>query len=200
MTAPIYHKYHPGTGELKSSFLSSIDPKETELAGEDVYLLPGPNTTVNSPLGAGEHEADIYDNGWTLVADYRGTTYYLEDGTEVKINDLGVVPPINAHPDVPGDVQDQWNLDEKREDVSHDIRTEGLRRVGLQIHFLKDYGQLDLIEVLWHVLDGNQASNELLMARSLNQYVKSQLLMVTTATMEILEAYDPATDKGWPDN
>lgn len=34
---------------------------------------------------------------WEVVDDYRGLTYWTSDGTEVRISQVGITPPLSAH-------------------------------------------------------------------------------------------------------
>lgn len=55
--------------------------------------------TLSTPPPQGEHVAPQWDEAsasWALVADYRGVTYWLADGSEHAIEALGVTPPENA--------------------------------------------------------------------------------------------------------
>lgn len=68
--------------------------------------LPDTLTFVAPPVPA-EHTAPEWSEAsgaWTLVADYRGTTYWLADGSEHTIEALGVVPPEGAMKQKPDEV------------------------------------------------------------------------------------------------
>lgn len=102
MSAPIYHSYNPTTGEHIGQVSASIDPLESKLAGEPVYMLPPAHATSDAPVGAGDGEVDVYRNGaWTVVPDHRGAVYWLADGSRHEITELGIVPPAAALTDEP---------------------------------------------------------------------------------------------------
>ncbi|MCW8918898.1 MAG: hypothetical protein OQL08_08805 [Gammaproteobacteria bacterium] len=97
MSAPIYHSYNSATGEYLGPITAAIDPLESKLAGEPVYMGPPANATSDAPVGAGDGEVDVYSNGsWILVPDRRGTIYWLPDGSRHEITNLGIELPAEA--------------------------------------------------------------------------------------------------------
>ncbi|HET8686126.1 MAG TPA: DUF4376 domain-containing protein [Methanosarcina sp.] len=106
------------TGEYKGSFTAPVDPLDkkpiimsfsTDQAPPTVstnqravFLTVDGLVPLNYKLGV-----------WKVVPDYRGTTYWLPDGTEVNINELNVVPPkrsFNYRPISLKEAQDsKWN-------------------------------------------------------------------------------------------
>lgn len=86
----IFH-LHPKTGELVGQGTADPDPMN-----EGSYLIPA-HATDQSPPTAGTNEAAVYSNGeWSLVPDYRGTEYWLADGSRHEISELGIEPPTEA--------------------------------------------------------------------------------------------------------
>jgi hypothetical protein len=73
----------------------------TTVAQEDpknpgTYLLPR-GCVLEAPPVAGPHQVAVYKNeAWSLVADYRGVTYWLADGTSTTVTTVGVTPPEGA--------------------------------------------------------------------------------------------------------
>lgn len=61
-----------------------------------------PLPTAENKPEAGENQiAVIVDGQWQLLADYRGTTYWLPDGSKHQILVIGETPPENALPSAP---------------------------------------------------------------------------------------------------
>jgi len=70
--------------------------------------LPDTLTLIAPPL-IKEHQAPRWNaqsDGWEIVPDYRGTTYWTADGVRHDITELGVAPPadaLSAPPPLPTD-------------------------------------------------------------------------------------------------
>ncbi len=87
----IYH-YDEQSGEYLGESIAARDPLEGH------PLIPAAATT-QKPLAVGAREAAVFDREterWRTVADYRGVTYWLEDGSSQTITRLGVLLPDNA--------------------------------------------------------------------------------------------------------
>jgi hypothetical protein len=86
----IYH-YHPITGEYLGASSADESPLEP-----GVFLIPA-HACEDAPPPTGPNEKAIRSSGaWSVVPDYRGTIYWLPDGSRHEINDLDVVPPQDA--------------------------------------------------------------------------------------------------------
>ena len=70
---------------------------------DDVYLIPAMATDVMPPA-TGKNECPVWEKGkWTVKPDFRGKVYWLEDGSECKISQIGETVPSNGlsqRPDV----------------------------------------------------------------------------------------------------
>jgi len=92
----IYH--YADNGEFLGSSQAKLNPLETKTQGQDVFLIPA-NATLIPPPVAGENEKPVFDpatDKWIVAADFRGTTYYLADGTKIEVAELGIAVPENA--------------------------------------------------------------------------------------------------------
>lgn len=88
----VYH-YDEETKEFLYEEEAFIDPLETELKGENVYLLPA-NATFEKPLEKEEGKAVVFDGDtWQLVDDNRGK-FTIKDGSIQEIKTLGAVERI----------------------------------------------------------------------------------------------------------
>lgn len=88
----IFH-YHRTTGECLGQGVADPDPLQ-----EGQWLIPAFATAV-APPHAGPNEAAVFDTAtdrWSAVADFRGQTYWLADGSEHRISELGVSKPADA--------------------------------------------------------------------------------------------------------
>lgn len=90
------YNYHPVTGEYLNASQADESPLEP-----GTYLIPA-HACPDAPPAIGPNEAAIRSNGaWSLVPDYRGTVYYLPDGSKRDITELGIAPPADALSDPP---------------------------------------------------------------------------------------------------
>jgi hypothetical protein len=84
------YNYHLTTGEYLSQAEANLDPLEGK------PLLPSFATTKKPPA-LHEHEMAVFkDDAWNIVSDYRGTKYWLADGTAHVIESLDKKPPKKA--------------------------------------------------------------------------------------------------------
>lgn len=75
------------TGEAEAE----LSPRE-----KHVWLMP-PNATDVVPPSAGKNECTVWENGmWTIKPDYRGTVYWLPDGSRHEISAIGEIVPDEA--------------------------------------------------------------------------------------------------------
>ena len=85
----LYH-FNGVTGEFAGTSLARKDPMDPVR-----YLIPANATDVPVERIAGK--AALYaDGAWSHVADMRGDTYWLPDGTEITVDTLDHVKPTNA--------------------------------------------------------------------------------------------------------
>lgn len=85
----IYH-YHPETREFLGSSDAQFDPIEKK------PLIPAYATT-SEPPAKNSNEAVIFIDGvWKITPDYRGISYYLSDGTQHTVKEIGETVPANA--------------------------------------------------------------------------------------------------------
>ena len=88
-----WYRYNPDTLEYEHPVTCQPNPARP---GE--FLIP-PYATELEPPGTGENEIAVFQpesKTWTTKPDYRGTEYWLPDGTHHKIEQIGEVPPDNA--------------------------------------------------------------------------------------------------------
>ena len=84
------YNYHPITSEYKNETTARLDPLESK------PMIPAHATTKKPPV-AKENEVAIFENGgWQIVSDYRGTNYWLPDGSVHTIIELGEELPVEA--------------------------------------------------------------------------------------------------------
>lgn len=94
-----FHNYHPETFE----YLNSKDMEYSPLDGEpappaDSTVHPLPTLTANEAA-----KFDKPNDKWLVVPDFRGTTYFLADGTEVNL-ELGEARTAEMLDAVPVDI------------------------------------------------------------------------------------------------
>ena len=89
MSKTIYH--YDEQGRLRGQSVADESPLEP-----GVYLIPAMATNT-APPDTKENQACIFTGGnWKVVADYVGVTYWMADGSEHKITDVGIEPPSDA--------------------------------------------------------------------------------------------------------
>ena len=88
-----WYRYNPDTLEYEHPVICQPNPARP---GE--FLIP-PSATEHKPPSTGDHEAAIFQsdsNNWIVKPNFRGTEYWLPDGTHHKIKQIGEIPPKNA--------------------------------------------------------------------------------------------------------
>ena len=90
------YKYDEKTKEYIGTEEALLDPLETELKGENVYLLPA-NATFTEPPEAQESFAHVWNGeAWEQVEDHRGVEYWLPEDTygapAREMKELGALP------------------------------------------------------------------------------------------------------------
>ena len=87
----IIYNYDEITKEYIDSCNADLDPEETKRQGKNVYLIPA-NATTQKPPKAKKNEVAIYNNGWEIVADYRGLYMVNSDMQPSEVTELGALP------------------------------------------------------------------------------------------------------------
>lgn len=81
------YNYHKETGEYLSESTADESPLEP-----GVFLIPE-DSTPEEVIKEKPGFARIFNNGaWEYIADNRGTIYWLTDGTEEELKELGELP------------------------------------------------------------------------------------------------------------
>jgi len=92
------YNYHNATGEYIGEQVARLDPIE------GIPLVPAHATTIQPILTPSENEALVFNvlaQEWSIMADFRGESYYLEDGTYYTISAIGEEKPENALEELP---------------------------------------------------------------------------------------------------
>ena len=87
----IIYNYDEFTKEYTGYCNADLDPEETKRQGKNVYLIPA-NATAQKPPKVKEHETVIYNNGWEIVADFRGLYMVNSDMNPLKVEQIGALP------------------------------------------------------------------------------------------------------------
>lgn len=93
-----WYRYNPETSEYEHPVICQPNPARP---GE--YLIPPSATPLEPPRVENKQIAQFNINlkQWSIQPDYRGTEYWLPDGSQHKIETIGEVPPENALFDPP---------------------------------------------------------------------------------------------------
>jgi hypothetical protein len=89
-------------------------------------------------------------------------------------------------------------LEQNRAAKIRDIKNEGLSRISAVIPALDSFTEIQLVEVLWPVLNNPNGNANLSLVKDIYLYGKTKISQARTATQAQLDAYDPTTDPGWP--
>lgn len=113
------YNYDRTTKEFLNETDASLDPLETELAGEDVFLLPA-NATFVAPPSVEANEMQVWDEeveSWEIQDDFRGTVHYDVDGVQSMIEVLDETVPVEntTTPPTEGLHKPFWNGSEWEE-------------------------------------------------------------------------------------
>ena len=87
----LIYNYDPNTKEYTGYCEADLDPQETIIQGQDVYLIPANATNVKPPKPK-TNETVIYNNGWQIVADFRGKYIVDENMQPQKVEKIGEIP------------------------------------------------------------------------------------------------------------
>lgn len=96
-----WNRYNPDTFEYEHKVTCQPNP-----ARPGDFLIP-PSATPKEPPNAGEKQVAVFDpqaEQWSIQPDYRGTEYWLPDGSQHKIETIGETPPDNALYEQPSDL------------------------------------------------------------------------------------------------
>ena len=88
-----WYRYNQNTMEYEHPVNCQPNPARP---GE--FLIP-PSATELEPPSIKEHEIQVFQpqsKTWIIKPDYRGTKYWLPDGSHHKIEQIGEVPPEDA--------------------------------------------------------------------------------------------------------
>jgi len=90
MQRPTYYALDED-GYLVGTRLAQLDPRETKLAGEDVWMAPGRNDAkLPAPPEPGANKVLRWvDDAWTVEDDFRGETWYADWETEQVVDKPG---------------------------------------------------------------------------------------------------------------
>lgn len=91
------HAYDPETLEYKGLVPTTLDPRASEQAGHDVWMIPANATDVGPNLSkVGEHQVAVYNkerNRWDITDDHRGTEIYdAKSRTFTQWDKIGPIP------------------------------------------------------------------------------------------------------------
>lgn len=91
-----YYDYDPDTKEYTGEYgPAQIDPLETELQGEDVFLCPAHATLIQPPQ-TGANEIAVFDEeteAWEVKVDFRGQKYWGRFAEPFEIDEIGETVP-----------------------------------------------------------------------------------------------------------
>lgn len=90
MERPTYYQLDED-GYLVGTRLAQRDPRESEAAGEDIWMAPGVNDAqLPAPSDPGPNKVLRWVNGaWTTEDDFRGDTWYLDWDTPYTVSAPG---------------------------------------------------------------------------------------------------------------
>ena len=129
------------------------------------------------------------------------------DGADAVITKVSNVSDPDAEVTAYGGVSwrkwvqpDDERVEKLRRRKLAETKAEGLRRVGVIIPAMANINILDLIveAVEASMMVAPQAGSDMEKVKQIYLYAKTRITAAQTATEDQLNAYDPATDPGWP--
>lgn len=87
----LVYNYDEITKEYIGESEAPLNPVATKREGKEVYMIPA-NATEKKPPKAKKNEAVVYNNGWQIVADFRGQYIVNDDMQPFKYDKLGDLP------------------------------------------------------------------------------------------------------------
>lgn len=88
MNAPTIYHYDRETGELLSQSIAMASPGSPD-PENPTWRFPAFSTAIEPPRAEVNEVAVFQDGAWKIEPDYRGATWYDENGNSVKIKDIG---------------------------------------------------------------------------------------------------------------
>ena len=107
----IIYNYNPVDGSLLSAGNADPDPLD-----DGNFLIPA-HATSEEPPDFEENEIPVFSSGvWSIAPDFRGTTYWLPDGEEITITEIGALPEgaLSEAPPPPPPSRDEVNAERDR--------------------------------------------------------------------------------------
>lgn len=119
------------------------------------------------------------------------------NGFVIRPNSISEQTPVDESSQEWLDFLDPPVTDEMlRAEKIQEIKDEGVKRISAKVDALDNIGMILLVyKHMWPVANASQA---LLDGKDLADFAISRIEMSRTATRAQLEAYDAATDNGWP--
>lgn len=109
----------------------------------------------------------------------------------------------NGHTPIPKSellaaIQDTENLEEQGVKINA-TKTEALVRIRAQVAALKSMETVDLIVILWPMLDVASAPTALLLVKAIDQYAKEKIQWLGSVATDVeVATYNPIIDPDWP--
>lgn len=186
------HHYEPETGEYVGSTKARPDPKRPR-----EFLIPA-NCTAIKPPPIRESEQVVFDKmsgQWHVVDDYRGTEYYDSDRKKRTLL-LGESPDPSWETDIEAV---PISLSELRESKRQQIDDYALMLISAATDGVIDtVDEIRMLALIWPGLNAAKLGKGILLAKDIYVYAQGKKNRMKVADREQIEAYEPATDKGWP--
>lgn len=147
------YNYHPATGEYLSQAKASLDPLEGK------PLVPSFATTKKPPAVRENEIAVFKDDAWSIISDYRGTEYWLADGSVHTIEEVGEKLPKEALDAPPAPTLDELKAQAKEKVLVFASDTRA--KVAGQVDQYKLAGWNDKSQRAQRVLAGNASEADI---------------------------------------
>ncbi len=175
------------------------------------FLLPR-NATEMVPPDVGPSSVAVFvgdqnTGGWTIVEDNRGQVWEVETGSFLDWRIPGPLPDGIA-PDGPPSRLHDWDdlsrtwvedltrgLDEARAGKSQETEAFALTRARVHMPSLRNAELMEFIKDLGLALNRNATTDSVV---TISDYLVAKVAELMVADLATVEAYDPATDPGFP--
>lgn len=137
------HHYDRVTGEYLKAGTARQDPLD-----RGRYLIPAHATDIQPPATAANEAAVFTGGAWVKTPDFRGTSYWIADGTEQEIGELGEKVPSGATTTPPPGPGKIWDGSAWVDDPDYAAAQQAAKRAGASLspeEFLVRASDLGLI-------------------------------------------------------
>lgn len=154
------YNYSPKNGEYLSTSPARIDPKESKIAGDNVYLIPAHGTELPPPSSQ-NNEVAVFDTligAWRIEPDHRGETWFDDSGQPVTVSEIGDPLDFNLTQNEPvAPPPTKSELHDYAAQKRYEVEVGGIVVNGVNVSTIREHRSL-LKDVSEYLADGDTRS------------------------------------------